>query len=206
MGAAYRSGHPWMLKSCHACQEVKQSPPIAPLHPWLWPLQQWKIIHVDFASLFMGGSYLIIVDAHYKCPVVHHMSTTTAAKTIQVHWSLFARYGTPEQLISNNGPQLEFVSSEWCMTHQMLALSPLLKWPSGKFRTFKQQFMQVKEPQDQRLKKYWSCTELHPCHNWGATLQVVLGHELRTRLHLLYNNWVAAIVRKKTSFSEYTSW
>ena len=59
----------------------------------------------------MGGSYLIVVDAHSKWPEVHHMSTTTTTKTIQVLRSLFARYGIPEQLVSDNGPQ--FVSEEF---------------------------------------------------------------------------------------------
>ena len=93
-----------MVKGCCACQEVKQAPPVAPLHPWIWPSQPWKHIHVDFAGPFMGGSYLIVVDAHSKWPEVHHMSTTTKTKTIQVLRSLSARYGIPEQLVSDNGP------------------------------------------------------------------------------------------------------
>ena len=66
---------------------------------------------MDFAGPFMGGSYLILEDAHSKWPEIHHMSTTTMTKTIQVLRSLFARYGIPEQLVSDNGPQ--FVSEEF---------------------------------------------------------------------------------------------
>ena len=100
-----------MMKGCCACQKVKQVPPVAPLHPWIRPSQPWKQIHVDFAGPFMGGSYLIVVDAHSKWPEVHHMSTTTTTKSLQVLRSLFARYGIPEQLVSDNGPQ--FVSEEF---------------------------------------------------------------------------------------------
>ena len=99
------------MKFCCACQEVKQAPPVAPLHSWIWPSQPWKRIHVDFSGPFMGLLYLIVVDAHYKWPEVHHMSTTTTTKTIQVLRSLFARYGIPEQQVSDNGPQ--FVSEEF---------------------------------------------------------------------------------------------
>ena len=98
--------HVWWPKidqDIHAFQEVKQASPVAPLQPWIWPSQPWKRIHVDFAGPFMGGSYLIAVGS--KWPEVHYMSYTTASKTIQVLRSIFARYGIPEQLVSENGPQ-----------------------------------------------------------------------------------------------------
>ena len=41
--------------SCTSCQSVKQSPPVAPLHPWIWPTKPWQRVHVDFAGpLFYG--------------------------------------------------------------------------------------------------------------------------------------------------------
>ena len=53
---------------------------------------------------------LVITDAHSKWPEVYTMSSTTANKTITKLRETFARYGLPEQLISDNGPQ--FVSEE----------------------------------------------------------------------------------------------
>ena len=41
-----------LAKSCLSCQAVKQTPPVAPLHPWIWPVRPWQRIHVDFAGLF----------------------------------------------------------------------------------------------------------------------------------------------------------
>ncbi len=46
-----------------------------------------------------------------KWPEVHEMKSTTAAKTIEVLQQLFARYGLPEQLVSDHGPQ--FVAEEF---------------------------------------------------------------------------------------------
>ena len=54
---------------------------------------------------YTGKMLLIIVDAHSKWPEVIPMTTTTAAKTIEALQAIFARYGLPEQLVSNNGPQ-----------------------------------------------------------------------------------------------------
>ena len=54
--------------ACTACQQVKQAPTAAPLHPWIWPSRPWQRVHVDFAEPFLGSMYLIAVDAHSKWP------------------------------------------------------------------------------------------------------------------------------------------
>ena len=100
-----------IAKSCTACQQVKQAPAVAPLHPWIWPSRPWQRIHVDFAGPFRGSTYLIVVDAHSKWPEVQEMKSTTAAKTIETLRHLFARYELPEPLVSDNGPQ--FVAEEF---------------------------------------------------------------------------------------------
>ena len=98
-------------KACLSCQEEKPNPPAAPLHTWQWPTTPWKRIHVDFAGPFLGKMFLIMVDAHSKWPEVIMMSTTTTTQTIEVLQAIFSRYGLPEQLISDNGPQ--FTSQEF---------------------------------------------------------------------------------------------
>ena len=94
--------------SCHA---IKPNPPTAPLHPWVWPDTPWKRIHVDFAGPFQGKMFFIVIDAHSKWPEVVTMSTTTSHTTIEALRSMFARFGLPEQLVSDNGPQ--FTSTEF---------------------------------------------------------------------------------------------
>lgn len=49
--------------------------------------------------------YLVVVDAHSKWPEVCVMESTISIKTIQVLRGLFSRYGLPEVLVSDNGPQ-----------------------------------------------------------------------------------------------------
>ena len=85
--------------SCDSCQRVKSSPTVTPLHPWVWPDAPWKRLHVDFASPFLGKTFLIHVDAHSKWPEVIPMPSTTYQSTIDVLCSLFSRYGLPEQLV-----------------------------------------------------------------------------------------------------------
>ena len=54
---------------------------------------------------------LVVVDAHSKWPEVATKTSTTALATIRVLREMFATYGLPQQLVSDNGPQ--FTSTEF---------------------------------------------------------------------------------------------
>ena len=55
-----------VAKSCEACHEAKQGPAKAPLNPWVWPSRLWQRVHVDYTGPFMGGNFLLVIDAHSK--------------------------------------------------------------------------------------------------------------------------------------------
>jgi len=74
-------------------------------------LRPWQRIHVDFDGPTNGQSFLIIVDVHSKWPEVIEMRSTTATATIKELRRLFATYGLPERLVSNNRPQ--FTSTDF---------------------------------------------------------------------------------------------
>ena len=71
-----------LVKSCYACQSVRQAPPEALLHPWSWPTRSWQRVHINFAGLFQGKMYFLAMDAHSKWPEVFELSQTTTEKTI----------------------------------------------------------------------------------------------------------------------------
>ena len=100
-----------LAKSCQSCQAVKQAPPAAPLQPWTWPGKPWERVHIDFAGPFLSKIFLVATDAHSKWPEIFEMRQTTTSKTIAILRHLFARYGLPEQIVSDNGPQ--FTSAEF---------------------------------------------------------------------------------------------
>lgn len=54
---------------------------------------------------------MVVVDAHSKWLEVAVMRSTMAEKTIEKLGEMFSIYGSPEQLLSDNGPQ--FVSQEF---------------------------------------------------------------------------------------------
>ena len=71
-----------------------------------YPFQR---IHVDFAGPFLEKNFFLIVDTYSKWMEVIPMSRTTIEATIQALRDLFARYGIPKILVSDNGPQFTSV-------------------------------------------------------------------------------------------------
>ncbi|XP_048059455.1 uncharacterized protein K02A2.6-like [Megalobrama amblycephala] len=85
-------------KSCPSCQQVRNEPQLAPLHPWDWPETPWQRVHVDFAGPVEGKMLLIVVDAHSKWPEVAVMHSTTAEKTVVKLGEMFSRFGYPTKV------------------------------------------------------------------------------------------------------------
>lgn len=99
-----------LVQKCEVCQAVQKVPAVAPLHPWRWPTRVWQRIHLDFAEKDKQH-FLVVVDSHSKWLEVFPMTSTTSGRTIEVLRNLFASYGLPEEVVSDNGPQ--FVSLEF---------------------------------------------------------------------------------------------
>lgn len=93
------------VSGCQVCASVGKLPPKAPLRPWKWPVKPWERIHIDFFEK-NNSTFLLVVDAYSKWLEVIPMTSTTSLKTMEVLRSLFARYGLPEEVVSDNGPQL----------------------------------------------------------------------------------------------------
>ena len=99
-------------KSCHTCAIHRDNPAVAPLHPWIFPEKPWQRIHIDLAGPFHHNMWLIVVDAYSKWPeVVQLGKDTTSSKIISHLREIIARFGLPDTIVSDNGPQ--FVSEEF---------------------------------------------------------------------------------------------
>ena len=55
--------------------------------------------------------YLLYRDAHSKWPEIIEMKNTYANMTVEELCKLFASYGLPEQIVTDNGPQ--FIAEEF---------------------------------------------------------------------------------------------
>ena len=99
------------VRKCPTCQSQQSLPPVAPLCPWVWPSNPWSRIHIDFAGPFQGCYIFIIVDAHSKWIEAYPMKTITSTATIEKLRVLFAQFGIPDMIVSDNGSN--FTSDEF---------------------------------------------------------------------------------------------
>lgn len=99
-----------MIQNCGVCQAMQKVPAVVPLHPVLQCCARvWQRLHLDFAEKDKQ-SFLVVVDSYSKWLEVFHMTSTTSSRTTDM-LHLFALYGLPEEVVSDNGSQ--FVSSEF---------------------------------------------------------------------------------------------
>ncbi|XP_039757341.1 uncharacterized protein K02A2.6-like [Pararge aegeria] len=91
---------------CTACVSQRPAPPAAPLHSWPWPAEPWSRLNIDFLGPFNNTYYLVIVDAHSKWIEVEKLQTISAAVVIGRLRQLFARFGLPKIIQSDNGPPM----------------------------------------------------------------------------------------------------
>ena len=86
-------------------------PPTSPLNPLPWPAKPWSRIHVDYEGPFLNHIFLIVIDAGSKWIETFPMLTSTSRATIQYLKTLFAQFGLPDILVSDNATS--FTNSEF---------------------------------------------------------------------------------------------
>ncbi|XP_055938181.1 uncharacterized protein K02A2.6-like [Argiope bruennichi] len=91
------------VQNCSACIATRNEPARINRHPWEWPNGPWQRIHVDYAGPFMGKMFFVVSDAYSKWIEVIPMKNITASFTIHHLRILFAHYGIPLTLVSDNG-------------------------------------------------------------------------------------------------------
>ncbi|UYV80916.1 K02A2.6-like [Cordylochernes scorpioides] len=98
-----------MARQCTICQESADMPP-SMITEWTWPEKPWHRLHLDLAGPFMGKMFLVIVDAYTKWLEIFFLRDITSKTIVDCLRQVFARFGLPEFLVTDNGRQ--FVSRE----------------------------------------------------------------------------------------------
>ncbi|XP_031333837.1 uncharacterized protein K02A2.6-like [Photinus pyralis] len=91
------------INSCENCQSLQPKAVPVPYTPWSKTERVWERIHIDFLEKF-NKKFLIVVDSYSRWIEIQIMHGTNSSKTIQALKHIFATFGIPEEIVSDNGP------------------------------------------------------------------------------------------------------
>lgn len=121
------------VKSCHGCQIVSSGKPPEPMNRTELPNGAWEDLAIDYLGPLPSGHYLLVtIDYYRRFYEVDIMKQITAEKTIERLKIIFARFGLPQTLRMDNGPQ--FKSNEfknYCETHNIKIKYTTPLWPQA---------------------------------------------------------------------------
>ncbi|KAK3793006.1 hypothetical protein RRG08_032268 [Elysia crispata] len=185
-----------MAKGCSGCMHSQQNPQLSPLHPWIFPDSPWHRVHIDYAGPFMGHMFLIVIDAHSKWAEVVPTDSSTSSKTIDILLTIFARFGLPKQIVSDNAPN--FTSDEFKNFVRSNAIKHITSAPyhpatNGIAERFAQIFKNAMKSAKKdcgclhtKLSKFLLAYRNSQHHTTGESpARLLLGRSTRTRLDCL---------------------
>ena len=183
-----------ICKSCHGCQVVGQLNVPEPMKRTEPPSGPWQDVAVDLMGpMPTGESLLVVVDYYSRYYEVVIMHSTTTEKIVDALSTIFARFGFPYSLKSDNGPQ--FLSENFQTFLQESGIehrtSPPL-WPQANGEVERQNRTLLKalkvaqvEGKNWRkeLPKFLLAYRSTPQVSTGSTpASLMFGRELKTKL------------------------
>ena len=123
-----------VVSVCSTCNAYRPEQCKEPLLPHDIPSRPWSRVGIDLFQLY-DQHYLVTVDYFSNFFEVDKLSTTSATQVITKLRIHFARYGVPDVVVSDNGPQFaceEFkqFATRWQFSH--VTSSPRYPQSNGK--------------------------------------------------------------------------
>ncbi|KAL6462444.1 hypothetical protein MHYP_G00288660 [Metynnis hypsauchen] len=92
-----------LVGSCSICQERRNSAQKEPMISHPIPERPWQVIATDLFT-WNNTDYIVAVDYYSRYFEVEKITSLTSKTVIQKLRAMFARFGIPQTLISDNGP------------------------------------------------------------------------------------------------------
>ncbi|XP_034023466.1 uncharacterized protein K02A2.6-like [Thalassophryne amazonica] len=99
-----------LVSSCQVCFEQKRTQQKEPLISTPLPDCPWKRIAMDLCE-YNHQNYLVVSDYYSRFVEILHMPSTTSTHAIRKLKAVFARFGIPDEVVTDNGSQ--FSSAEF---------------------------------------------------------------------------------------------
>eukprot|EP00105_Crassostrea_gigas_P008760 XP_011423446.1 PREDICTED: uncharacterized protein K02A2.6-like [Crassostrea gigas] len=105
-----------VCKKCYACQVVGGPSSPEPLRRKVLPDYPWQATAIDLMGPFpTGESVLVHVDYYSRFFETFILKNTRSTKIIECLEEIFARYGIPDTLMSDNGAQFRSAEFKKCL-------------------------------------------------------------------------------------------
>ncbi|XP_058817303.1 uncharacterized protein K02A2.6-like [Topomyia yanbarensis] len=164
-----------LVKACNACADVVKTDRKTNLESWPVPKKPWQRIHLDYAGPIKGQYYLILVDSFSKWPEVIQTKDITSVATLRMLRGVFARFGAPETLVTDNGTQFTSEQLEkFCHDNAILHLKTAPFHPQSNglaerfVDTFKRALRKISAKGgtvDEAIDTFLLCYRSTPCRN-----------------------------------------
>lgn len=187
-----------LVRACQECAPLAKTDTKTKLQSWPTPEKPWQRVHADFAGPINDTYFLLVVDSFSKWPEIIPTKRTTTAATISILRKIFARFGNPEVMVTDNGPQLtsdtfeQFCESNGIMHLKTAPFHPQSNGQAERFvDTFKRTVKKIRaggEDLDEALDIFLNCYRSTPCRNapgGKSPAEILLGRPMRTSLELL---------------------
>jgi hypothetical protein len=93
------------IQSCEKCQLNTRTDTSTPTETSEPPLKPWEFLSADFYGPLRSGKYLlVIIDQLSHFPICREISSTAAQVVIPTLINLFAEFGVPNKMKTDNGP------------------------------------------------------------------------------------------------------
>ena len=175
--------------SCQSCCELRRAQQKEPLISTPLPDRPWQRIALDLCE-HNKQNYLIISDYYSRYIEILHMKTTTSAHVSLKLKAICARYGIPDVVVSDNGPQ--FTSTEFQdlareLDFEHVTSSPHNAQGNGHAERAVQTAKRILKQNDPLIALL--CYRSTPCSTTGASpAELLMGRKIRTTLPTLERN------------------
>ena len=182
------------VKHCDPCHKSRKLTASAPIQAWEFPKRPWSRLHVDYAGLFQGHMFLVVVDAHSKWLDVKVVKQATSTTRISALRSIFATHGIPELLVSDNGSMFTNAEFKDFLQHNGIChntLAPYHPATNGLAERSVQTFKAFLKKSsggslDDRLSQFLFQYRITPHATTGISpAQLLMGRQPRSRLDLV---------------------
>ena len=92
------------VSSCAVCSAFRNRQQRETFHPHDIPGLPWQVVGTDLFE-YDGQTYLLVTDCYSKYFEIEQLRQTTAICVINNLKRIFARFGIPEKVVSDNGQQ-----------------------------------------------------------------------------------------------------